>query len=224
MVGGHLRIHDRVYLHEVAMKIKICGITNLDDALASIDYGADALGFVFYPKSPRYITPEKAGEITAQLPPFITTVGVFVNEAPANIKEVMTLARLQVLQLHGDETPHACSTWSPVVKAFRVKDFVDLKPLEQYKSLSAYLIDTYAPSTYGGTGQIFNWDIAVEAKKFGRIILSGGLTPENIEKAVRWVKPYAVDVSSGVEAEKGKKDSKKLKEFIERAKAASRQP
>jgi len=199
------------------MKIKICGITNLEDALASIEYGADALGFVFFPKSPRYITPEKAGEITAQLPPFITTVGVFVNEEPAKIKEIMASARLHVLQLHGDETPDSCSTWSPVVKAFRVKDFVDLKPLEHYKGVSAYLIDTFAPSSYGGTGQIFNWDIAVEAKKFGNIILSGGLTPENIEKAVRWVKPYAVDVSSGVEADKGKKDLKKVKEFIERA-------
>lgn len=202
------------------MKIKICGITNLEDAIAAVDYGADALGFVFYPKSPRYVTPEKAGEIVAQLPPFITTVGVFVNEDPVKIKEIMTLARLQILQLHGDESPAECTTWSRVVKAFRVKDFVDLKPLERYKGISAYLIDTYAPSAYGGTGQIFNWDIALEAKKFGRIILSGGLTPENIEKAVRWVKPYAVDVSSGVEAEKGKKDLKKVKEFIERARKA----
>lgn len=203
------------------MKIKICGITNLEDALTSIEYGADALGFVFYPKSPRYVIPEEAAKITAQLPPFITTVGVFVNEDPAKIKEIMASARLQVLQLHGDETPQACSTWEPVVKAFRVKDFVDLKPLELYKNVAAYLIDSYAPSSYGGTGQIFNWDIAVEAKKFGNIILSGGLTPENIEKAVRWVKPYAVDVSSGVEAEKGKKDLTRVRNFIERAKKAA---
>ncbi|MGO9378057.1 MAG: phosphoribosylanthranilate isomerase [Dissulfurispiraceae bacterium] len=206
------------------MRIKICGITNLDDALAAIDYGADALGFVFYPKSPRYVTPEKTREITAQLPPFITTVGVFVNESLTMIKHIMASARLQVLQLHGDEPPEACSTWSQVVKAFRVKDFVDLKPLERYKGVSAYLLDTYAPASYGGTGQIFNWDIALEARKFGRIILSGGLTQENVENAVRWVRPYAVDVSSGVESEKGKKDLKKVKEFIERAKAASRQP
>lgn len=206
------------------MKIKICGITNPEDAFAAVDYGADALGFVFYPKSPRYVSPEKAREITAHLPPFITTVGVFVNEEPAKIKEIMDSARLRVLQLHGDEAPEACSLWLPVVKAFRVKDFVDLKPLERYKGLSAYLIDTYAPSVYGGTGQIFNWDIAVEAKRFGHIILSGGLTPENVEKAVRWVKPYAIDVSSGVEAEKGKKDLKKMKEFIEKARAAWRRP
>jgi len=203
------------------MKIKICGITNLEDALASIEYGADALGFVFYPNSPRYVIPEKAAEIMAQLPPFITTVGVFVNEEPAKIKEIMSSAQLRVLQLHGDETPQACSTWKPVVKAFRVKDFVDLKPLELYKGVAAYLIDSFAPSSYGGTGQIFNWDIAVEAKKFGNIILSGGLTPENIEKAVSWVKPYAVDVSSGVETAKGKKDLKKVRKFIERAKKAA---
>jgi phosphoribosylanthranilate isomerase len=203
------------------MKIKICGITNLEDALAAVEYGADALGFVFYPKSPRSVTPEKAEEIIAQLPPFITTVGVFVNETPAKIKEVMTSSRLQVVQLHGVEPPQECMLWRPSIKAFRVKDFVDLKPLEQFKCISAYLIDTYAPSSYGGTGQIFNWDIAVEAKKFGPIILAGGLNPENIEKAVRWVKPYGVDVSSGVEAEKGKKDLKKVKEFIEKAKKAA---
>lgn len=206
------------------MKVKICGITNLDDALAAVDYGADALGFVFYQKSPRYITPVKAKEITAQLPPFVTTVGVFVNEEPAKIREIMESVHIRALQLHGDESPDACSMWTPVIKAFRVRDFTDLKPLELYKGISAYLIDTYAPSAYGGTGQIFNWDIALEAKKIGRIILAGGLTPENIEKAVRWVKPYAVDVSSGVEVKKGKKDMKKVKEFIERAKAASKQP
>ncbi|HMK61277.1 MAG TPA: phosphoribosylanthranilate isomerase [Dissulfurispiraceae bacterium] len=207
------------------MKIKICGITNLQDALAAVDYGTDALGFVFFPKSPRYISPEKALQITSHLPPFITTVGVFVNEESAKIKEIMLSTHMRVLQLHGDEDPSVCSTWKPVVKAFRVKDFVDLKPLERYTGLSAYLIDTYAPSAYGGTGQIFNWDIAVEAKRFGRIILSGGLTPDNIEKAVDWVKPYAVDVSSGVEADKGKKDLKKMREFIEKARvAASKQP
>jgi len=133
----------------------------------------------------------------------------------------MISTHIRVLQLHGDEDPSACSTWTPIVKAFRVKDFVDLKPLERYRGLSAYLIDTYAPSAYGGTGQIFNWDIAVEAKRFGQIILSGGLTPDNVEKAINWVKPYAVDVSSGVEADKGKKDLEKMREFIERARAAS---
>jgi len=206
---------------EVFMKIKICGITNLQDALAAVDYGTDALGFVFYPNSPRYVTIDEAREITAQLPPFVMTVGVFVNEKPEKIREVMASANLKALQLQGDEPPQDCSVWSPTIKAFRVKDFIDLNPLENYKGISAYLLDTYAPASYGGTGQIFNWDIALEAKRFGKIILAGGLTPENIEKAIRWVKPYAVDVSSGIEAEKGKKDLKKMREFIERARKAA---
>ncbi len=203
------------------MKVKICGITNPDDALAAVEYGADALGFVFYPKSPRYITPEKAAAITSLLPPFISTVGVFVNEKPDIILQIMKMTGIRVLQLHGSETPDTCKIWTPVVKSFRVADFTDLKPLEEYKGVSAYLLDTYSQSEYGGTGRIFNWDIAVEAKREGRIILAGGLTPENIEMAVHHVKPYAVDVSSGVEAKKGKKDLNKLKEFIGKARRAS---
>jgi phosphoribosylanthranilate isomerase len=206
------------------MKIKICGITNLEDALAAADLGVDALGFVFYNQSPRCITPEKVREITSKLPPYIATVGVFVNEKPAKIRKIMEAAQLKVLQLHGEETPAECEQWVPTVKAFRVKDFTDLNPLEGYQNVSAYLLDTFSPSTYGGTGQIFNWDIALEAKKFGRIILSGGLTPKNVEMAVKWVKPYAVDVSSGVEFGKGIKDHKKMKEFIDNARAAAKLP
>lgn len=206
------------------MKIKICGITNLDDALAAVDCGADALGFIFYPKSPRCISPEKVKEITSLLPPYMTTVGVFVNEKPAKIKKIMDASNLKVVQLHGDEPPAECNLWMPTVKAFRVKEFTDLNPLELYQGVSAYLLDTFSPSTFGGTGQIFNWDIALEAKKFGRIVLSGGLTPKNIEMAVKWVKPYAVDVSSGIESEKGIKDEKKMREFIEKARAAAKLP
>jgi phosphoribosylanthranilate isomerase len=201
------------------IRIKICGITNIEDALAAVDYGADALGFVFFEKSPRYITPEKAKEIVSYLPPFITTIGVFVNEETEKIKEVLEFTGIDVLQLHGDEQPDSCRTWHRVIKAFRVRDFTDLKPLEKYRC-SAILLDTYCPESFGGTGQMFNWDIAVEAKRFGRIVLSGGLNPDNIEKAIRWVRPYAVDVSSGVEEKKGKKDLKKMKAFIETAKAA----
>jgi phosphoribosylanthranilate isomerase len=199
------------------VKVKICGITNIEDALAAVDYGADALGFVFYHKSPRYVTPEKAREIIGQMPPFIPTVGVFVNETPEKIKEIIKFSGIDILQLHGDEPPDACYIWHRVIRALRVRDFADLKPLGVCR-VSAFLLDTYSAESYGGTGQIFNWDIAVEAKRFGRIILSGGLNPDNIEKAVRYVRPYAVDVSSGIEEEKGKKDLKKMREFIELAK------
>lgn len=199
------------------VKVKICGITNLEDALFAAEYGADALGFVFYEKSPRYIKPEKAKEIISKLPPFITTVGVFVNERTEKMREIMLFSGINILQLHGDEPPEDCHTWHRVIKAFRVRDFSDLNPLQEYK-VSAYLLDTYSPEEYGGTGQIFNWDIAVDAKRFGRIILSGGLNTENVEKAIIYVRPYAVDVSSGVEEDKGKKDLKKMREFINKAK------
>ncbi|MBF0557750.1 MAG: phosphoribosylanthranilate isomerase [Nitrospirae bacterium] len=203
------------------VRIKICGITNMEDALAAVDYGADALGFVFYPGSPRYILPEKAREITCCLPPFITTIGVFANEAQQKIIDVMKVAGIDVLQLHGDESPEMCAAWHRVIRALRVKDFTDLRPLEEWSKVSAFLLDTFSPGHFGGTGQIFNWDIAVEAKRFGKIILSGGLNPDNIERAIARVAPYAVDVSSGIEEKKGKKDLKKMRLFIERAKAAA---
>jgi len=210
----------RLYICDIILnmtRVKICGITNMEDALSAVDYGADALGFVFFEKSPRYITPDKAREIISRMPPFVTTVGVFVNEEVARINEIMGIAGIDILQLHGDEKPDACNICHRVIKAFRVKNFTDLKPLENYRC-SAFLLDTYSPESFGGTGQIFNWDIAVEAKRFGRIVLSGGLNPDNIEKAVTYVRPYAVDVSSGIEENKGKKDLKKMKAFIEKAK------
>ncbi len=200
-------------------RIKICGITNVEDALVAVDYGADALGFIFYKKSPRYIAPDKAREIISYLPPFVTAVGVFVNESFENIAATKEVSGFTMLQLHGDEPPDECCMWHRVIKAFRVSNFTDLKPLENYR-VSAFLLDTYAHESYGGTGQIFNWDIALEAKRFGRIILSGGLNPDNIEKAIRWVKPYAVDVSSGIEEKKGKKDLNKMRAFIEKTKNA----
>ncbi len=189
----------------------------MEDALAAVDYGADALGFVFFPGSPRYVSPETAREITSVLQPFVTTIGVFVNEDGQKIKEIMTFSGIDVLQLHGDEPPEMCRVWHRVVRALRVKDLIDLKPLASCR-VSAFLLDTYSSEQFGGTGQIFNWDVAIEAKRFGHIILSGGLNPDNVEKAIKWVRPYAVDVSSGIEAEKGKKDLKKMRLFIERAK------
>lgn len=201
------------------VKVKICGITNLDDAMAAADFGADALGFVFFKKSPRYISPANAKKIIKKLPPFISTLGIFVNENKKNIEKIVLQTGINIIQLHGDETPKACNLSKPVIKAIRVKSIENLELVSKYKDMvSAFLLDTYTPEVFGGSGQIFNWDIAVEAKQFGRVILAGGLTPANIEKAVRLVHPYAVDVSSGVEAEKGKKDHRKMKFFIERAK------
>ncbi|MCG6551357.1 MAG: phosphoribosylanthranilate isomerase [Candidatus Magnetominusculus sp. LBB02] len=200
------------------VKVKICGITNKKDAVAAVDYGADALGFVFYDKSPRHVTPDAAAEIIKMgLPPFVTTIGVFVDETEEGINRIKEVVGIDVVQLHGNEPPEAAEVWPNVIKAFRMRDFVDLEPLSRYK-VSAFLLDAYAEDSFGGTGKLFNWEIAIEARQFGRIILSGGLNPDNIEAAVRKVNPYAVDVSSGVEAAKGKKDHLKLRQFIERAK------
>ncbi len=201
-------------------RVKICGITNIEDAVAAAEYGADAIGFVFQPKSPRAITPETAKNIVSALPPFITTIGVFVNESKREIEKIIRYVGLNIVQLHGNEPPDACQLNRKVIKAIRVKDLTDLEPLKRY-NVSAFLLDTYSPHTMGGTGQIFNWDIAVEAKKFGRIILAGGLNHENIEEAIKWVRPYGIDVATGVESnKKGEKDHKKLKLFIEKARQA----
>ncbi|MBI4689050.1 MAG: phosphoribosylanthranilate isomerase [Nitrospirae bacterium] len=201
------------------VKVKICGITNIEDALEAVEHGADALGFVFFKNSPRYISPTKAKAIIKKLPPFVAAVGVFVNESRKNIERIVKQTGVNIIQLHGDEPPSACRLPRSVIKAFRIKSLESLEPLSKYTDkVSAFLLDAYTPEVFGGTGQIFNWDVAVEAKQLGRIILAGGLTPGNIEQAIRWVHPYAVDVSSGVEEEKGKKDHLKIKLFIERAK------
>jgi phosphoribosylanthranilate isomerase len=202
------------------VRVKICGITNEEDALAAVEYGADALGFVFYKGSPRHITPDNALKIIKMLPPFITTVGVFVDEKTDEVERILRHSAIDVAQFHGHEPPEACLISRKAIKAVRVKELSDLEPLRHYH-VSAYLLDTYTPEMLGGTGQIFNWDIALDAKRMGRIILAGGLTPENVLRAIQWVHPYAVDVSSGVEEEKGIKDHKKMKEFITKAKGAS---
>ncbi|MBI5102700.1 MAG: phosphoribosylanthranilate isomerase [Nitrospirae bacterium] len=205
------------------VKVKICGITNTDDAMAAVEAGADALGFIFVKESPRYIDPREAGNIIRRLPTFVKTAGVFVNEPVDVIDEIVTLAGIDLVQLHGEESPELCRRiHRGAIKVIRVKSLESLGSVLSYKDhISALLLDTYSDHMHGGTGQVFNWDIAVEAKKyFHTIILSGGLTPDNISDAIKYVGPYAVDVSGGVESAKGKKDHAKLRLFIERAKSA----
>ena len=212
------------------IKVKICGITNLEDALYAADCGADALGFIFYPKSPRFVEITRAREIISKLPPFITTVGVFVNQSIENIVNTVHECNINIVQLHGDETPDYCSKillLSPfnkgglggikLIKAIRVKNEDTLKQIAGYKA-STFLLDAYSEDSYGGTGKIFNWDLAINAKGYGRIILSGGLTHDNVREAIEKVKPYGVDVSSGVEEREGKKDKEKVREFIKKVK------
>lgn len=204
------------------VKIKICGITNTDDAMAAVDFGADALGFNFYKKSPRYIDPQKAAEIITQLPPFIVPVAIFVNEREDRILETLKTACIHGVQLHGDETPEFCQRFgNHVIKAFQVKDKESLKHMSHYR-VSAYLLDSYREGLRGGTGETFDWHLAVVAKTFGRIILAGGLNPDNVAEAVKLVQPYGVDVTGGVEREKGIKDHAKLKKFITEVRKASR--
>jgi phosphoribosylanthranilate isomerase len=206
----------------MAVQVKICGITNLADALAAAQAGADALGFIFYEASPRYLSPEAAGAIARALPPFIVKVGVFVNAPDDLVVEAASRCGLNILQFHGDEPPEHCLRYGLMsMKAFRVSGPESLSALALY-STDAWLLDAYSPGKPGGTGECFNWDLAIEAGKAGRpIFLAGGLTPENVGEAVRRVKPYGVDVSSGVEASPGKKDHAKVAAFIRNAKAAS---
>lgn len=204
------------------IKIKICGITNLDDALAAATLGADALGFIFYKKSPRYIEPEKAAEIISQLPPIIMPVGLFVNEREEKIREVQALTCIQTIQLHGDESPEFCQRFGArVIKAFQIKDKESVKHMAQYH-VGAFLLDSYRDGQRGGTGTTFDWHLAVVAKTFGRVILAGGLTPENAAEAAKLVQPYGVDVAGGVEREKGIKDHAKLKKFITEVRRVTR--
>jgi phosphoribosylanthranilate isomerase len=201
-------------------RVKICGITNLEDALFAADAGADALGFVFYAKSPRYIAPERAREIVLRLPPFVAKVGIFVNEELDQVEKIMAYCHLDYAQLHGDEPPEQVAALAPrAIKAVRVRSAADIERLAQYQAI-AYLLDTYHPTKHGGTGEAFDWELAVEAKSHGPIILAGGLTPDNVGDAIERVHPYAVDVSSGVEAAPGIKDHQKVQRIIIAAKGA----
>ena len=203
-------------------RVKICGITSLDDARHAADCGADALGFVFYPGSPRCIDPDQARMIIAELPPMITTVGLFVNESPARIRQTVELCGLNTVQLHGDEDPGQCC-YAPcrVIKAPRLRPGMDDSIFSAYR-VSALLLDAYVPDRPGGTGQCCDWQRAKEIAARHRVILAGGLNPENVAAAVRQVQPYAVDVSSGVEAKPGQKDPDKVASFIRMARESLR--
>jgi phosphoribosylanthranilate isomerase len=198
------------------MKVKVCGITSYEDALMAVDQGVDALGFNFYRQSPRYISPQDAHKIIARLPPLTVVVGLFVNEPqPEDAAEIARVAGVQVMQLHGDEDPDYCrrvSDW-PLIKAVRIGPGRMESNLEQYP-VQAFLLDSKDDRLFGGTGQSFDWSRALEVKKDRPIILAGGLRPDNVYKAIRTVMPYAVDVCSGVESAPGKKDKRKLEEFM----------
>jgi phosphoribosylanthranilate isomerase len=204
-------------------RVKICGITRPEDAAAAIEYGADALGLVFYPPSPRFVTVEQAREIVAGLAPYVTVVGLFVNEERNKIDDVLSKVRIDLLQFHGDETPEECMYYSkPYTKAIRMRDDVDLDvELERYSQAEGLLLDTYRKGVPGGTGATFNWEQIPDGSA-DSIILAGGLNSENVVQAIERVRPYAVDVSGGVEKEKGIKDAEKIAAFMRGVKSANR--
>lgn len=205
------------------MKVKVCGITSFADAALALDHGADALGFNFYRPSPRYIDPASARSIVLRLPPFAVIVGVFVNVAsPAQIVQAARHAGIQVLQLHGDESPAYCNSLSewPVIKAVRIGNSPITEDLAAFP-VRAFLLDSKQDHLFGGTGNTFDWTLAAEIKKIRPIILAGGLKPENVAEAIRAVQPYAVDVCSGVESSPGCKDARRLVEFMDEVRNAS---
>jgi phosphoribosylanthranilate isomerase len=206
----------------VPVRVKICGITNAADAVAAVDAGADALGFMFFENSKRNVSPRLAAEMIRELPPLVSKVGVFVNAADEFVRGAIETSGIDTLQFHGEETPEFCAQFRlKVIKAFRIRDRESLHDCLRYREYG-WLLDSYVDGQQGGTGVPFNWDIAVEATKLSRmIILAGGLKAETVSEAVRKVRPYAVDVSSGVEAAPGRKDHAKLREFIAAAKAAA---
>ena len=199
----------------MSTRVKICGITNQADAQAAVKAGADALGFIFFEKSPRHMTIPAVAKISKQMPPGILRVGVFVNAAEELVIRAIAECGLGLLQFHGDETPEYCTQFGLMsMKAFRIRDAETLKELPKYQT-EAWLLDAFSAENLGGTGEKFNWDLAVEAQKFGKpVFLGGGLTPENVTAAVRQVQPFGVDVSSGVESSPGKKDHARVRAFI----------
>jgi phosphoribosylanthranilate isomerase len=209
----------------MSIKVKICGITNPDDAASAVEAGADALGFVLFRDSPRYIEPQVVKRIIAELPPFVLPVGVFVNEDAKVVRDLMDACGLALAQLHGDEAPTYCETLDrPVLKAIRLKDrrsFLALAEFRGRAGVRGFLLDAYSEDAFGGTGRIPDWPLAAEVARAATVVLAGGLTAENVGAAVRMVRPYGVDVSSGVEDRPGKKNREKIHAFVEAAKLVS---
>ncbi len=209
----------------MACKIKICGITNAPDALAAIEAGADALGFVFHRRSPRWVEAKVVKAIVSELPPFVLPVGVFVNEDAKVVRDLMNECGLALAQLHGDETASYCELLArPALKAIRLRGRGSLLALAEFQGraqVRGFVVDTFSEEVYGGTGETTDWNLAAEAAKAARILLAGGLTPENVGEAIEKVRPYGVDVSSGVEASPGKKDPEKVRAFVRAVRRAS---
>lgn len=200
---------------QARVKVKVCGVRSLEEAEAAIEAGADAIGFNFWPQSRRYISPRAAAQVISKLSPVAATVGVFVNEEVNRVIDLNAELGLSAVQLHGDESPDFCAELGSIktIKAIRVGQDFDLSIIQRYP-VSMVLLDSKIQGSYGGTGQRFDWRIAIEAKRFARIILAGGLNTENVWEAITHVRPAAIDVCSGVEAEPGLKDLDKLRSFM----------
>lgn len=224
MSYAEFRLRRTPKMHDTP-KVKICGITNLEDAATAVDAGADALGFVFYRKSPRYIDPTLARQIIMTLPPLVMPVGVFVNEDQQVVRNLMDDCGLALAQLHGNESAIYCKELGrTVLKALHVKDrstFLALAEFRGRAGVRGFVLDVFSDEAYGGTGQVIDWQLAAEAARAANILLAGGLTPDNVEKAIQAVQPYGVDVSSGVERAPGKKDHEKVRAFIRAVKVVS---
>jgi phosphoribosylanthranilate isomerase len=203
----------------MTVKIKICGLTNAEDAAVAVEAGADAIGFVFHKKSPRCTESAVVKAIVKTLPPFVLAVGVFVNEEAKVVRDLMDSCGLALAQLHGDETAAYCETLGrPLLKAIRLRDrrsFLSLAEFQGRAGVRGFLVDAFSAYVYGGTGQVADWSLAAEAASVSPLLLAGGLTPENVAQAIAQVRPYGVDVSSGVEASPGRKDHDKVRAFVQ---------
>jgi len=200
------------------VRVKVCGITNAEDAQKAVYYGAWAVGFIFTKKSPRYVSPSRARKIIESLPPFVVPVGVFVDQSERAVRDICKFTRIRTLQFHGEEKPVYCKRFADykIIKAFRIGEFFPADMINKYK-VDAYLFDTYREDAQGGTGEAFSWDILKGVKVDRPVILAGGLNAQNIQQALDVVKPYAVDVSSGIEKAPGIKDSRLIRAFFDAA-------